>query len=65
MFVSQIPVPFVLGDCNQDGVTDFLDINPFISLLSSNTYLEQADCNQDGVLNFLDIALFIAILSGS
>ena len=60
VFVSQITV---LGDCNQDDVVDFLDINPFIGLLAANTYLQQADCNQDGVLNFLDIAPFIAILS--
>ena len=64
VFVSQISVP-ILGDCNLDGEANFLDINPFIELLSSATYLEQADCNQDGVLNFLDIAPFIAILSGN
>jgi hypothetical protein len=64
LFVSQISAP-ILGDCNQDGEVNFLDINPFIELLASNTYLEQADCNQDGVLNFLDIAPFIAILSGN
>ena len=64
LFVSQITAP-ILGDCNQDGVVDFLDINPFISILSDNTFLEQADCNQDGVVNFLDIAPFIDILTGN
>ena len=53
----------ILGDANLDGEVNFLDINPFIGLLASNTYLQQADCNQDGVLNFLDIAPFITILS--
>ena len=57
--------PTLLGDTNLDGVVDFLDINPFIELLASNTYLAQADCNEDGVLNFLDIAPFITILAGN
>ena len=63
VFVSQITVPFVLGDVNQDGVVNFLDINPFIEFLGFNTFLLQADCNQDGAVNFLDIAFFIAILA--
>ena len=64
LFVSQIAAPN-LGDANQDGEVNFLDINPFIALLSSNTFLEQADTNEDGVVDFLDIAPFIAILSGN
>jgi hypothetical protein len=64
VFVSQVPVP-ILGDCDLNGEVNFLDINPLIGLLSSNTYLQQADTNEDGVLNFLDIAPFIAILSGN
>lgn len=55
--------PILLGDVNQDGLVNFLDINPFISLLASNTFLPQADCNLDGAVNFLDIAPFIAILA--
>jgi len=54
-----------LGDVNMDGAVGFLDVNPFIVVLASNTYLLQADCNQDGVVNFFDIAPFIAILAGS
>ena len=64
VYVSQITV-VTLGDCDQNGVVDFLDINPFIGFLSSSTFLEQADCNQDGVVNFLDIAPFITILAGN
>lgn len=54
---------FLLGDTNQDGVISFLDINPFIELLSTESFLEEADCNQDGAVNFLDIAPLIAILA--
>jgi len=55
----------LLGDCNLDGVVDFLDISPFISILSTGGFLGQADCNQDGTVNFLDISSFIEILSAS
>ena len=59
-----VAVPeFILGDVNQDGVVDFLDINPFIGILSTASFLEEADCNQDGVVDFLDINPFIEILS--
>lgn len=55
----------LLGDVNQDGVVNFLDIAPFIDFLTNGNYLEEADCNLDGVVTFLDIAPFIAILSGN
>ena len=58
VFVSQI-----LGDVNQDSVVDFLDISPFIAILTAGDFLGQADTNQDGDVNFLDIAPFIALLS--
>ena len=62
VFVSQI---VLLGDCNHDGVVNFLDIGSFISILSADGYLAEADINEDDAVNFLDIAPFIAILSGS
>ena len=56
---------FLLGDNNMDGVVNFLDIAPFISILSGGGgFLEQADINGDGQVNFLDISPFIGILSG-
>ncbi len=55
---------FLLGDVNLDGMVTFLDIAPFIAVLSSAGFQFQADCDQNGVVNFLDIAPFIAILSG-
>ena len=54
---------FKLGDCNQDGAVDFLDIAPFISILSATDFLAEADTNEDGMVNFLDIAPFITLLS--
>ena len=58
-------VPALLGDCNFDGQVNFLDISPFITVLTTNEYLEEADINQNGFVNFLDISLFIKLLSGS
>jgi len=55
----------LLGDVNQDGVVDFLDISPFIALLSTGEFLTEADVNQDEAVDFLDISPFIEILSGA
>ena len=51
------------GDVNLDGSVDFLDISPFIGVLSAQTFQVEADCNCDGSVNFLDISPFIVILS--
>ena len=53
------------GDVDQDGEVDFLDISPFITVLSSGEFQAEADCNEDGEVDFLDIAPFIVILAGS
>jgi len=59
-----LTAPIILGDVNLDGKVDFLDIAPFISLLSSGSFQDEADIDGSGVVTFLDIAPFIAILSG-
>ena len=53
----------VLGDCNQDGDVNFLDIQSFISILSAGDYLAEADITGDGLVDFLDIAPLIEILA--
>ena len=53
-----------LGDVNMDGSVDFLDISPFVSVLSLGRFQAEADCDQSGAVNFLDISPFVAILSG-
>ena len=53
----------LLGDVNQDGVVDFLDIGAFIGVVQSGGFLEEADINGDGTVNFLDIGMFISLLS--
>jgi len=41
----------------------FLDISPFISLLTDGEYQLEADVNEDGVVNFLDISAFVSLLT--
>jgi len=54
--------PMILGDCNLDGVVNFLDIAPFIEFLLSGGYSEQADIDRSGEVTFLDVAPLIEIL---
>ena len=54
----------LLGDVNQDGVVDFFDIQPFIEVLSAQTFQNEADIDGNGVVDFFDIQPFIDILSG-
>jgi len=61
--VTDDPPIDLICDVNRDGVVDFLDIAPFILVLSLGEFQVEADCNQDGVVDFLDIAPFILILS--
>ena len=53
----------LLGDINLDRNVDFLDLSPFISLLSGSNFLEEADINRDGGVDFLDIGPFISLLN--
>ena len=49
--------PSMQGDVNMDGDVDFLDIGPFIVVLSSGMFQVEADTNNDGDVSFLDIEL--------
>ena len=61
--VDQLLNGFSLGDVNRDGNVSFLDISPFIELLTSNAYQFEADINKDNVVSFLDISSFIGLLT--
>ena len=63
IFTYETSDGFLLGDVNQDGQVDFLDIAPFITLLTNGGFLNEGDINQDGTVDFLDIAPFIALLT--
>lgn len=54
----------LIGDLNQDGVIDLLDVQSFVDALVSGTFVEEADINRDGEVNLLDIAPFVDLLNG-
>jgi len=54
----------LLGDVNRDMSVDFLDIVPFIAVLSTQMFQTEADINGDLVVDFLDIVPFIGLLAG-
>lgn len=51
------------GDVDLSGEVDFLDIGPFIGILSDGGFQDEADVDGSGVVDFLDIGPFIALLS--
>ena len=57
-------LPALLGDVNRDGTVDFLDIGPFILLLSNGEFQAEADIDQSGTVDFSDVSSFIALLVG-
>ena len=54
----------MLGDLNQDGCVDLLDVAPFVELITSGVFQIEADINNDGAINLLDVAPFVNLLTG-
>ena len=55
---------FLLGDLNQDGILDIIDVVSIVSIIMGNSdpsSLDQllADLNQDGAMNVQDIILLV------
>jgi hypothetical protein len=63
--LSDIVPDVILGDVNQDGNVDLLDVAPFVEILTGGVYDVRADMNCDGVVDLLDVESFVAILGGS
>ena len=53
----------LLGDCNQDGTVDLLDIAIFVESVTTGEFQVEADCNEDGVVDVSDVHTFVAILT--
>lgn len=54
----------LLGDINQDGNVDLLDIAPLVEIIVASEFLFEADVNQDGNVDLLDVVPFVALLTG-
>ena len=61
--VETVATSTLIGDVNLDGMINFLDISPFIGVLSMPEFQAEADINEDGEVNFSDISPFIILLS--
>ena len=55
---------FILGDVNQDGILNILDIVIIVNQLLGNEYNLIADVNEDGFVNVLDVVMVVNILLG-
>lgn len=64
LVVNENGCDFSVGDINQDGSIDLLDVDPFIDLLNSGEFQCEGDVNFDGSVDLLDVSQFIVILSG-
>lgn len=64
-FAAAVADQVLVGDVNLDSVVNFLDIGPFIALLTSDTFQAEADVDGNGFVDFLDIVPFIGILSAT
>ena len=58
-----VTIEAIVGDINGDGNIDSCDVRPFVQIIVSGGYQEEADINNDGSVNLRDIQPFIALLS--
>ena len=56
--------PVLLGDVNNDGDINLLDVAPFVEVLTKGGFQAEADINQDETVDLLDVAPFVDLLSG-
>lgn len=54
----------LLGDVNLDEEVNGLDVDPFVSLVTSGTYQDEGDMNGDGEVNGLDVDPFVEAVVG-
>ena len=52
----------LIGDINQDGAVNLLDVAPFVDLLNSGDFQKEGDINGDGAVNLADVAGFVDLL---
>ena len=55
----------LIGDVNQDGVVDLLDVAPFVELLNSGEFQIEGDINGDGEITLLDVGPFVDLINGN
>ncbi len=68
--LNTVMISAQMGDVNQDGSVDVLDIVSTVSYILGNSHFDEtqlylADFNQDGIINVLDIVQMVIILMES
>jgi len=53
---------FLLGDVNNDGIVNVLDIVSTVNFVLSGAYNQAADTNADGEINILDVVIMVNII---
>ena len=56
---ERLRVGYVLGDVDENGTVDLLDVNGFVDLLVNGKYSLSADMNVDGALDLTDVDKFV------
>ncbi len=52
----------LIGDINNDGIINILDIIQMVNLILVNEYSNSADINDDGIVNILDVVQIVTII---
>ena len=56
------PDSYILGDVNNDGIINVLDVVMIVNIVLSNEYNELADFNNDSIINVLDVVQLVNII---
>ena len=62
--LDDLPGSSITGDVNRDGVVNLLDVGPFVDLIASGNFQQEADINGDAQVNLLDVGPFVELLVG-
>ena len=61
--ISDIPNNIILGDINEDGVVNVVDVVMIVNMILGEQIIQDsADMNQDGMVNVIDIVQLVSII---
>ena len=64
IYKNQLINPYHLGDINQDGIINVLDIVSIINMVLNGEFNIAADVNEDGFVDILDVVLMVTVIVG-
>ena len=54
----------LLGDINNDGILNVIDVVSLVNFVLNGEYIEIADINNDGTVNVIDIVTLVSLILG-